>query len=188
MVDKNISISIPDEVIMSKIYLIRDTKVMLDRDLAHLYGIETKVLKQTVRRNIKRFPLDFMFEMSDEEFKEWRSHFVTSNTDKMGLRYPPFCFTEHGVLMLSSVLNSEIAVNVNIQIIRIFSKMREMLLVHKEFLLQLEQMQYKLAKHDNNIMLIFKYIKQLEQKKQHKTDQQNRKRIGFKRQEDCKLP
>ena len=113
---------------------------MLDRDLADLYGIETKVLKQAVRRNIKRFPLDFMFEMSTEEFREWRSHFVTSNTDKMGLRYPPFCFSEHGVLMLSSVLNSEIAININIQIIRIFSKMREMLLTHKNTLLRLDQM------------------------------------------------
>ena len=113
---------------------------MLDRDLADLYGIDTKVLKQTVRRNIKRFPIDFMFEMSTAEFREWRSQFVTSNTDKMGLRYPPFCFTEHGVLMLSSVLNSEIAININIQIIRIFSKMREMLLTHKNTLLRLDQM------------------------------------------------
>ena len=103
---------------------------MLDRDLADLYGIDTKVLKQAVRRNIKRFPLDFMFEMSTEEFREWRSQFVTSNTDKMGLRYPPFCFAEHGVLMLSSVLNSEIAININIQIIRIFSKMREKLQIY----------------------------------------------------------
>ncbi|HEC42592.1 MAG TPA: ORF6N domain-containing protein [Bacteroides sp.] len=87
---------------MSKIYLIRGKKIMLDRDLAELYGIETKVLKQTVRRNTNRFPSDFMFELSAEELHDWRSQFVTSNTDKMGLRYPPFCFTEHGVLMLSS--------------------------------------------------------------------------------------
>ncbi len=177
-------ISIPDEIIMSKIYLIRGMKVMLDRDLADLYGIDTKVLKQTVRRNIKRFPLDFMFEMSTEEFREWRSQFVTSNTDKMGLRYPPFCFTEHGVLMLSSVLNSEIAININIQIIRIFSKMREMLLTHKDILLRLDQMQQKLAEHDKNILLIFKYIKQLEEDRQHTADQQSRKKTGFKRQDD----
>ena len=176
--------SIPDEIIMSKIYLIRGTKVMLDRDLADLYGIETKVLKQAVRRNIKRFPLDFMFEMSTEEFREWRSHFVTSITDKMGLRYPPFCFSEHGVLMLSSALNSEIAININIQIIRIFSKMREMLLTHKDILLRLEQIQQKLAEHDINILLIFEYIKQLEQKSKHEIDQKNRKKIGFKRQDD----
>ena len=168
---------------MSKIYLVKGTKVMLDRDLANLYGIETKVLKQAVRRNIKRFPVDFMFEMSTEEFREWRSHFVTSNTDKMGLRYPPFCFAEHGVLMLSSVLNSEIAININIQIIRIFSKMREMLLTHKDILIRLDQLQQKMAEHDNNILLIFEYMKQLEQKRQHKTDQQNRRKIGFKRQD-----
>jgi hypothetical protein len=177
-------ISIPDEIIMSKIYLIRGMKVMLDRDLADLYGIDTKVLKQTVRRNIKRFPSDFMFEMSTEEFRGWRSQFVTSNTDKMGLRYPPFCFSEYGVLMLSSVLNSEIAININIQIIRIFSKMREMMLTHKNILQRLDQMQQKLGEHDKNILLIFKYIKQLEQKRQHTVDQNNRKKIGFKRQDD----
>ena len=157
---------------------------MLDRDLADLYGIDTKVLKQAVRRNIKRFPLDFMFEMSTEEFREWRSQFVTSNTDKMGLRYPPFCFAEHGVLMLSSVLNSEIAININIQIIRIFSKMREMMLTHKDILQRLDQMQQKLAEHDKNILLIFKYLKQLEQKSQLTTDQKRPKKIGFKRQDD----
>lgn len=85
-------ISIPDEVIANKIFLIRGVKVMLDRDLADLYGIDTKVLKQSVRRNKKRFPPDFMFEMSTEEFIEWRSQFVTSKKDRMGLRYPPFCF------------------------------------------------------------------------------------------------
>jgi hypothetical protein len=92
MEHKTVKISIPDEVIMSKIYLIRGTKVMLDRDLADLYGIETKVLKRTVRRNIERFPSDFMFVMTTGEFRDWRSQFVTSNKDKMGLRYPPFCF------------------------------------------------------------------------------------------------
>ncbi len=177
-------ISIPDEVIMSKIYFIRRNKVMLDRDLAELYGIETKVLKQTVRRNINRFPSDFMFAMSTEELQDWRSQFVTSNTDKMGLRYPPFCFTEHGVLMLSSVLNSDRAIKVNIQIIRIFTKIRELLLAHKDVLLQLEQMQQKIAENDNNILLIFEYIKELEQEKQQKTVQQNRKRIGFTRHGD----
>ena len=181
MAENKSRISIPDEVIMSKIYLIRRKKVMLDRDLAELYGIETKVLKQTVRRNIYRFPSDFMFEMSAEELHDWRSQFVTSNTDKMGLRYPPFCFTEHGVLMLSSVLNSDLAIKVNIQIIRIFTKIRGLLLAHKDILLQLEQLQQKIAEHDNNILLIFDYIKELEQEKQPKTVQQNRNKIGFKR-------
>ncbi len=181
MAENKLRISIPDEVIMSKIYLIRDKKVMLDRDLAELYGIETKVLKQTVRRNINRFPSDFMFEMSLGELHDWRSQFVTSITDKMGLRYPPFCFTEHGVLMLSSVLNSDRAIKVNIQIIRIFTKIRELLLAHKDILLQIEQMQKKIAEHDNNILLIFEYIKELEQGKKLKTDQQHHNKIGFKR-------
>ena len=93
-------ISTPDEVVMNKIYVIREQKVMLDRDLAELYGVETKVLKQAVRRNITRFPEDFMFEMTKEELENWRSQFVTSNLDhRMGLRYLPFCFTEQGVTM-----------------------------------------------------------------------------------------
>ena len=106
MVKNDNGLVIPEEVIMNKIYLIRNKKVMLDRDLAELYGVETRVLKQSVRRNSNRFPSDFMFEMSTEEFHEWRSQIVISKADKMGLRYPPFCFTEHGVLMLASVLNS----------------------------------------------------------------------------------
>ena len=101
---------LPDEAIASKIYLIRGEKVMLDRDLAELYGVETKYLKRQVRRNLLRFPEDFMFELTQEEFKIWRSQFVTSNQDKMGLRYPPFAFTETGVAQLSGVLNSERAI------------------------------------------------------------------------------
>ena len=105
---------VPIELIASKIYLIRGIKVMLDRDLAELYSVETKVLKQAVRRNIDRFPADFMFEITKMELENWRSQFVTSKSDKMGLRIPPFAFTEHGVLMLSSVLKSERAIQVNI--------------------------------------------------------------------------
>ena len=184
MVEISRNTSIPDEVIMSKIFLIRGRKVMLDRDLAELYGVETKQLKRAVRRNIKRFPEDFMFEMTKEELENWRYQFGSSNKERMGLRVPPFVFSEHGAMMLASVLNSERAMTVNIQIIRIFNKMREMLLAHKDILVQLERMQHKLAEHDNNILLIFEYIKQLEQKRQHTTDQQNRKKIGFKRQDD----
>ena len=108
--------TVPIESIVSKIVFIRDEKVMLDRDLAELYGVETKVLKQAVRRNIKRFPDDFMFELTKEEFENWRSQFVTSNSDKMGLRYKPMAFTEQGVAMLSSVLHSNRAIEVNIAI------------------------------------------------------------------------
>ena len=153
-------LTIPDEVIMNKIYLIREKKVMLDRDLAELYGVETKVLKQTVRRNIKRFPSDFLFEMTIEELQDWRSQIVTSNADKKGLRYPPFCFTEHGVIMLASVLNSDRAININVQIVRIFTKMREMLASHKEILHKLVKIEHKLAEHDNHILVIFQYLKQ----------------------------
>jgi len=177
-------LTIPDEVIMNKIYLIRGKKVMLDRDLAGLYGVETKVLKQTVRRNIKRFPSDFLFEMTIEELQDWRSQIVTSKADKKGLRYPPFCFTEHGVIMLASVLNSDRAININVQIVRIFTKMREMLSSHKEILHELVKIEHKLAEHDNQILVIFQYLKQLEQVKQQEQDQQNRKRLGYKRKDE----
>ena len=172
------SIVVAEEAIISKIYLIRGQKVMIDRDLAELYGVETKQLKRQVRRNIDRFPEDFMFELSDEEFQEWRSQFGTSNEgDKMGLRYAPYVFTEQGVAMLSSVLNSERAISVNIQIMRIYSKLREMLLTHKDILLKLEQLERKITGHDEDIQLIFKYLKQL----LTPTEQSERRRIGFRR-------
>lgn len=179
--NKQNALMIPEEVIMSKIYLIRGLKVMLDMDLAELYGVETKQLKRAVRRNISRFPSDFMFELSSEELTNWRSQFGTSNREKMGLRIPPFAFTEHGVLMLASVLNSERAVQVNIQVVRIFTKMREMLLAHKDVIEKLSQIEQKLADHDNKILLIFEYLKQLEQAKQQELEFNERKRIGFKR-------
>jgi hypothetical protein len=122
-------ISIPDELISSKIYQLRGQKVMLDRDLAELYGVETRVLKQAVRRNRYRFPEDFRFEMTSDELENRRSQFVTSNKDRKGLRYAPFCFTEHGVLMRSSVLNSDRAIAVNIQIIRVFVNILEIFTV-----------------------------------------------------------
>ena len=170
---------IPDELVMNKIYFIRGQKIMLDRDLAELYGVETKRLKEAVRRNIDRFPDDFMFEMTLEELENWRTQFATSNSEKMGLRYPPFCFTEQGVAMLSSVVNSETAIRVNIQIIRVFTKMRELLLTHKDILLQLEKMEKKLTGHDEDIALIFKYLKQL-----LTPPQTPRSKIGFKRKDE----
>ena len=121
-------VRIPDEVVERKIYVVRGQKVMMDRDLATLYNVDTRRLKEQVRRNIDRFPADFMFEMTDDELAEWRSQFATSNREVMGLRKRPFVFTEHGVLMLSSVLNSKTAIAVNIQIIRVFTRMRELLL------------------------------------------------------------
>jgi len=177
-------IIIPEEVVISKIYLIRRKKVMIDRDLAELYGVETRILNQAVRRNSKRFPEDFMFQMSLEEFTNWKSQIVISNKEKMGLRKQPLVFTEQGVAMLSSVLNSETAITVNIQIIRVFTKMREMLETHKEILNKLNELERKGIEHDDKIMLIFEYIKQFEEIKQQELGQQNRKRIGFKQQEE----
>jgi len=181
MKEKNV-LMVPEEVIMSKIYLIRGMKVMLDTDLAELYGVETKQLKRAVRRNEKRFPPDFMFELSQDELENLRSQFGTSSWG--GVRYPPMAFTEQGVAMLSSVLNSERAILVNIQIIRIFTKMREMLLAHKDIIEKLSRIERKLADHDDNILLIFEYLKQLEQDKQQQEDQANRRLIGFNRDED----
>ncbi|WP_320039838.1 ORF6N domain-containing protein [uncultured Desulfobacter sp.] len=118
--------------ITEKIYHIRGAKVMLDRDLASLYRVETKNLKQSVRRNINRFPDDFMFELSKEEFADLKSQIVNSNSDKKSLRYPPMVFTEQGVAMLSSVLRSDRAIQVNIQIMRTFTKMRNMIAENEE--------------------------------------------------------
>jgi len=167
---------------MSKIYLIGGRKVMLDMDLAELFGVETKQLKRAVRRNEKRFPPDFMFELSQDELENLRSQFGTSSWG--GVRYLPMAFTEQGVAMLSSVLNSDRAILVNIQIIRIFTKMQEMLMSHKDIIDKLSQIEYKLADHDDKILLIFKYLKQLEQAKQKQENQANRKLIGFKRNEE----
>ena len=151
----------PDDIVLTKIYLIRDNKVMIDKDLAELYGIETKRLKEAVRRNRKRFPEDFMFEMSKEELENWRTQFATSNSERMGLRYPPFCFTEQGVTMLSCILKSERAIYVNIQIVRVFSRMRELLITNKDILQKLLDLENKGIEHDKKIKLIFEYLQQL---------------------------
>ncbi len=169
-----------DENIINRIYLVRGKKVMIDRELAELYGVETRVLNQAVRRNAKRFPEDFMFQMTPEELEEWKSQIVISNKEKMGLRKPPLVFTEQGVAMLSSVLNSDTAIMVNIQIIRIFTKMREMLATHKEILVKLDELERKGIENDEKFMLIFEYLKQFEESKQQQLEQANRKRIGFK--------
>ena len=171
-----------EEKIINKIYLIRGKKVMMDRDLAELYAVETKVLKQQVRRNIERFPDDFMFELTKDEFNDLRSQFVTSSWG--GTRYMPMAFTEQGVAMLSSVLNSRRAIAVNIQIIRVFTKMREMLETHKEILNKLDQLQKKEIEQDEKILLVFEYLKQLEQVKQQELEQNRRNKIGYKNYDD----
>lgn len=171
----NSELIIPDEIVMNKIYLIRGQKVMLDRDLAELYQVETKGLKQAVKRNINRFPMDFMFEMNKTELENWRSQNVTSNSDKMGLRYSPFCFTEHGVLMLSSVLKSKRAIEVNIKIMRIFVRFRKMLTENTDLRLAIEQLEKKTENNTKNIEVVFRYMDELIEKK--KTP---RKLIGYK--------
>ena len=176
--DNHAQLMVPDEIVMQKIYMIRGRNVMLDQDLAELYDVETKRLNEQVKRNISRFPDDFLFQLNKEEFNNLKSQFATSSWG--GRRTPPLAFTDYGVLMLSSVLYSDRAIKVNIQIIRIFTKMREMLLAHKDVVSQLEHIQNKLAEHDNNILLIFEYIKQLEQEKKYNIEQQDRKKIGYK--------
>src|SRR5690554_2385215 len=143
---ENSEVAVADEVVMNRIYMIRGQRVMLDRDLAILYGVETRVLKQSVRRNIDRFPEDFVFEMTREELQNWRSQFVTSDSDRLGLRHPPFCFTEQGVAMLSSVLNSKQAIHTNIRIMRVFTRIRQMLTDNTELQLAIAEMKHAVEK------------------------------------------
>ena len=168
---------IPDEVIINKIYFVRNQKVMLDRDLAELYNVTTGNLNKAVKRNAKRFPNDFMFQLTAVEFKNLIFQFGISSWG--GTRRMPYIFTELGVAMLSSVLNSDTAIEVNIRIIRIFAKLRELLLTNKEILLKLEQLENKLTKHDEDIQMIFMALKQL--LTQPKEPQMTRRRIGFRR-------
>ena len=167
-----------EETISNKIYFIRGQKVMIDRDLATLYGIETRVLKQAVKRNISRFPEDFMFDLNKIETENWKSQIVISNSEKMGLRYIPTAFTEHGVLMLSSVLKSDKAIQTNIQIMRIFTKVRQMLLDTTEIKVDILQIQKKLENHDKNIELVFSYLDELTEKKENESE---RVKIGYKK-------
>lgn len=172
------SLAIPDEILMSKIFMIRGQKVMIDRELAKLYGVETKQLKRQVNRNLERFPHDFMFELNKEEFEDWRRQFGTSNSsDKMGLRYAPYVFTEHGVLMLSSVLNSPKAIKVNIQIMRIFTRVRQALTDNTELRLAIEKLERKTDHNTKSIEMVFQYIDELSDKKRIS---RARKQIGYK--------
>jgi hypothetical protein len=160
---------VPIELIASKIYLIRDIKVMLDRDLAELYGVETKRLKEQVRRNIERFPQDFMFVLTKQELKNLRSQFATSSWG--GARYIPMAFTEQGVAMISSILKSKRAIEVNIAIIRAFVKLREMMATHKDLKRKIESME---KKYDEQFQIVFEAIKQLLSE-----EDKPKKKIGF---------
>ena len=150
---------IPVESITSRIFLIRGQKVMLDSDLAELYGVTTSALNQAVKRNTDRFPPDFMFQMTDPEFSNLKSQFVTSSWG--GRRKLPLVFTEQGVSMLSSVLNSERAIQVNIAIMRAFVRIREMLSTHKELAFKLEELERKVGIHDQTIVQLIEAIRQL---------------------------
>ncbi|MDB5226471.1 MAG: hypothetical protein JWN78_664 [Bacteroidota bacterium] len=162
---------IPDEVVL---LLIRDKKVMIDMDLAELYGVETKRLNEQVKRNIKRFPKDFMFAITKKE----KDQIIKDHPHLLNLKYSPNLpnvFTEHGAVMLASVLNSDRAIEVNIQIVKIFTRIRDMLLTHKDVLLKIEQLEKKVSRHDQDIQLIFNAFKKLlEEPKKPRTP------IGFK--------
>lgn len=150
--------SLPLEQIERMILLVRGQKVMLDRDLAELYGVETRVLNQAVRRNSRRFPPDFMFQMTPHEFAQWKSQIVMSKSNKMGLRHRPLVFTEQGVAMLSSVLGSDRAIDVNIAIMRAFVRLRELMASHKELARKIEELE---KKYDAQFSAVFDAIRQL---------------------------
>ena len=170
-------LQIPDEIVMNKIYVIRNQKVMLDSDLAELYGVETKQLKRQVTRNTIRFPEDFMFELTETEFESLRCQIGTSKIGRGGVRYTPMVFTEQGVAMLSSVLNSEKAISVNIQIIRIFTKIRQMLSDNTELRLGIEELRKKTENNTKNIEVVFQYLDELLDKKE---SEKSRTQIGYK--------
>jgi len=152
---------VPVEVIEKKILLIRGYKVMLDADLAQLYGVTTKRLNEQVKRNLNRFPSDFMFQLTEEETEFLRSHFATSKAKRGGRRYLPFVFTEQGVAMLSTVLNSQRAIQVNITIMRVFVRLRQMMASHKALAGKLAELEERIQDHDEQITDIFKAIRQL---------------------------
>ena len=169
-------LQMPVQHIEQKIYLIRGIKVMLNSDLAELYGVETKVLTQAMKRNIERFPEDFMFQLTIKEWEVLRSQIVTSKKGRGGRRYPPYVFTEHGATMLASVLKSKRAVKASILVVRAFVRLRELLTTHKEITRKLIQLERKLAGHDSDIKMIFDAIKQL-----MKPLPSKKRKIGFER-------
>ena len=166
---------IPDEVVMSKIYLVRDKKVMLDRDLAELYHVRPIRLREQVKRNRERFPSNFMFQLTEEEAGFMVSQNAIPSKKHLG-GHLPYVFTEHGVLMLANVLKSEKATQMSIRIIEVFIKLREMLLTHKDLLSKVNELEAKVSNQDKSIKQIFAYLKELIQEKD-----QPREPIGFKR-------
>ena len=175
MESKNLEYIIPETQVTSKIFIARNKKIMLDRDLAELYEVETRVLNQAVNRNMERFPEEFMFQLTSDEFEILKSQIVTSSWG--GTRKMPFAFTEYGVAMLSSVLRSKRAIQVNIQIMLVFSKIREILLDTLSMKLDIEEIKRRLSNQDKNLELVFSYLDELIGKKENPAP---RRQIGFK--------
>jgi hypothetical protein len=171
-------ITIPDEIFTNKIYFIREKKVMLDSDLAELYGVETKYLKQAVKRNIDIFPVHFMFELTQDENESLRSQFVTSKKGRGGTRYLPMVFTEHGILQLSHVLRSKRARLMSVRITEVFIQMREVLTDNLNLKLAIEDIKKKLTHHSKNIELVFNYLDELIDKKEN---EKPRTKVGYKK-------
>ena len=149
---------IPAEVIENRILLLRGHKVMLDSDLSTLYGVETRTLIQAVKRNLYRFPADFIFKLNNQELMALRSQIVISNAGRGGRRYTPYAFTEYGVAMLSSVLNSKRAIKVNIEIMRAFVRLRQVVGSQKVLAKKMEELESKVGKHDKAINALFETI------------------------------
>ena len=179
MNQENSQILITEEIIISKICNVRGKQVMLSQDLAELYQVETKVLNQQVKRNIGKFPERYMFQLTQDEHDRLRSQNVTLNRGQH-IKYLPYAFTEHGILMLSSVLRSRRADQINILIIDTFVKIRELVFLNKDLAHQLEQVQNRLTKHDSQIRILLEYLKHIEELKEKELEQKRRPRIGFK--------
>lgn len=178
MAEEKSALILNDEIVMSKIYFIRGHKIMLDRDLAELYNVQPIRLREQVKRNIGRFPINFMFQLTEDEVDEMVSQNAIPLKRYLG-GHLPYVFTEHGVLMLASILRSDAAMQVSVRIIEIFVKMREMLSVHKDILLKVEQLERKMDGHDEDIQVIFAYLKQLVD-----PPKEPRPRIGFRRKDE----
>jgi hypothetical protein len=168
---------VPAAHLESKIYTIRGHKVMLDTDLATIYGVETKILNRAVMRNIERFPERFMFQLTRKEWADLRCQFGTSRWG--GRRYRPRVFTEHGAVMLASVLNSRVAVVASVQVVEAFIRMRKMLIAVEELAQKLDRLERKMVKHDRSFAVVFQAIRDLMQP----SSQGTRERIGFKKPE-----
>ncbi|MEI6456627.1 MAG: ORF6N domain-containing protein [bacterium] len=181
------AMQVPEDAIISKIYLVRGKKIMLDKDLAELYEVKSFRLHEQVKRNMQRFPENFMFRLTEEETDIMVSQNAIPSKQHLG-GHLPYAFTEHGVLMLANVLRSERAIKMSIRIIEVFVRVREMLLTHQDILLKLEKIEQTLAGHDEKILLIFEYLKLLEQSKIQELEFNKRKRIGFKRSDETRSP